>query len=205
MTATAVRRDTAVDRLRGLAIALMVLDHTLLCAIGVWGVSERVEGIASLVRITLTRLALPLFMVLSGWLLARKDLALRRYFQVLAVGLASTAVAAAFALPIATPDVLIVWCVVMTGSALIRRFPVQAVAVGVVQSFTWPWPWDGYQPGVVLALVAAGVLAKHSNSRFYVIGDRLPRLLEVVGRHPLGWYFWHLVALGCVTVVVVGL
>src|SRR4051794_34146876 len=66
-------RDAALDGVRGLAVALMVLDHV--CA---------VTGSGHLLRYSVTRLSMPLFFVVSGHLVRRLS---SRHLWVLLAGL----------------------------------------------------------------------------------------------------------------------
>lgn len=176
-------RLRGVDRVRGAAVLLMVLDHAL--------VLSGAGGFALLARLTVTRASLPLFCVVAGCLSAGRPRA-RRLVPLIVAGV----VLSVLELPFGTgvPDVLLVLaamlcCLPRAGS---RAVPV-VLAVAVVQPVTWPVGTGGYEPGVVLGLLIVGQLL----GRAWVdrVGVRLPSALEVVGRYPLTWYVAHLAVL----------
>ena len=67
-----------IDAIRGLAIALMVLDHSLF-AIETIGIANVVVEYS---RLSITRFSMPLFMIASGIIWALYGLRIRRWFQV---------------------------------------------------------------------------------------------------------------------------
>ena len=58
-----------IDAIRGLAIALMILDHSLF-AIESIGVANNIVEYA---RLSITRFSMPLFMIASGFIWAYMD------------------------------------------------------------------------------------------------------------------------------------
>lgn len=181
-TAVATRaRLVGLDRIRGLAVVLMVVDHAL--------VAFPVAG-SVLVRSTATRAALPLFCLVAGALARR--LTPERTAKLAAAGLVAGYVGGPFG--IGQPDVVLLLLAALAGVHVCRNnYAAQLVllVVAVIQPVTWPAPWTGYQPGVVIALVAIGTYGDTLDDA----GRRLPPLLARVGRYPLSIYLGHLIVL----------
>jgi uncharacterized membrane protein len=170
-----------LDWLRGLAVALMVVDHVLV----------QLEP-RSVLRETVTRLSLPLFCVVAGSLAQRRP----RWGRLASVGMAGVGATALGApIGIGQPDVLLVIVAAMLALSLLWRCPVAALCVGAVQPFTWPFPGNGYQVGTVLVMLVAGRLAGAETVAGWA---RRCRPLEWAGRHPLALYVGHLAVLRAV-------
>jgi uncharacterized membrane protein YcfT len=168
-------RSSALDRLRGLAIACMVVDHVALIFAG-----------PQLLRETIGRLAVPLFFIVGGHLVRRLSW---RHGWVLLVGLALPAL-----IPwVDAPNVLVHYAI---GAALLvamragRLSPWLLVALALTAMANETMPaGNGYNPVALYALMAVGaVIGRHS----FVFGERLPRFLGLVGRFPLSVYVGHL-------------
>lgn len=171
-------RSTTLDHLRAIAIALMILDHVLI----VTGHEN------SLWRLTLTRLSMPLFFLVSGHLLRR-----RNWFRlgvVVAIGVALPEV-----VPwLDAPNVLIWYAV---GAVLLTRAPrwfcaaVIAAALALAANDYPSVSPSGYAPEGLLALMALGRLVPRRS-----IPDLpLPRRLAVAGRYPLSTFVGHIAVL----------
>jgi len=187
-----IGRWSGVDAARGLAILLMVLDHLLVVLVDVGVLAGGVGSPSYLVRMTVTRASLPLFMLCTGGLLSVRRLSWLRFGDVSAAALVVNGLLIAYPIGIHPPEVLAVWCLVMVAWPWIGRYPALCACVGIVQVYVWPIGWQGYQPGVLLVLVSVGVLAGPGALEW---ATRLPMWLGVVGRKPLVWYCGHLVAL----------
>lgn len=182
-------RDQGIDRLRGAAILLMVVDHVLI-----------VTGQAtSPLRYTLTRAAMPLFVVIAGHLVDRITW---RHGAIGVVGLG---------LPLLvpfvdSPNVLLWYALACPVILAARRLGPGAVAVLAVVPLTlaangydlWPYP-GSYDPSGLLGLMAVGALVPRTA---FTCGLRLPRLLAGIGRYPLSCYVGHLLVLTAVWHVV---
>lgn len=185
---TAKIRIPQLDSLRGIAIGLMVIDHWLVAA----------GETRSIVRLTVTRLSLPLFCIVAGILLKDKMNAKRIYQLILAGALATSL---GRPIGIGQPDILLVLALVLAIAPVLykrRELLVLAICFGAIQPVTWPEPWlpheiwTGYQPGTVLVMVLAGTMLK--NSELIPKIKRLP-VWEFVGKFPLSFYLGHLAIL----------
>jgi hypothetical protein len=173
-------RDAALDRLRGTAIALMVLDHLL-----AWG------EVGFCVQATVTRASLPLFMLVSGNLMAERVLpSIGRAAQLAAAACASTWLVAG--LPFMAPvDVLVSFCLALLAWPAARLAPACALVVCVVVMGIAPMN-SGYSPFELLALMLVGAMTFDVGSWLYRFGCALPWWLAAFGRWPLTWYVGHL-------------
>lgn len=220
MAAVIVERSrlSGLDRLRGIAIVAMVVDHVCAFAVAMFDLGD-VERWLWLNRWTNTRVAMPLFMLCTGALLALKVPSRRRLLEVAAAAVVVNYGVIVTAPGIHAPDILATWTLVMLGARWIRRWPWQTAVLGAVAASTWPWPIGGYHPGYVAALIALGVLVA-SWAPFYVdergaqvghwgpdldhIGQSAPKWMEPIGRHPLSIYLAHIAVLCALAVLVRG-
>lgn len=179
-----------IDRVRGLAVVVMMLDHCLAAV-------APVAGDAGLwVRLTVTRTALPMFMLVSGclWALRESGPSLQRVSQILLAAGTSSWLGVMVGLhPV---EVLTLYTVAWLMRPVIVRYPVWSAVIGFIQTVYVPVGVAGHELGWVVGWLAIGVLAagsvREEVSRW---GAELPEWLEVIGRRPLGWYVGHLAAL----------
>ncbi|MCU1496898.1 MAG: hypothetical protein JWM47_851 [Acidimicrobiales bacterium] len=186
-----------LDAVRGAAILLMVVDH----ALGFAQTTTLSEPWMHTIRMTVTRLAMPGFMVCSGILLAHHSVSRRRWTQVAVAAVVVNVAAVYDGMSTFVPDILAVWCLVMLLAVPVRRWPMTMAVLGLLQAVYWRLPFGDYQPGWVLAFVALGVLAERAGDREVLrpIAVRLPNWIVSVGRYPLRWYTGHLAVLAAVT------
>lgn len=168
-----VQRRDWLDRLRGLAIVLMVLDHALVAV-----------APASVLRLTATRLSAPLFMLCLA-VLWKPGLNRRRLGFMLAAVFVEYSTFPIIGIP--TPGIM-VGIVLVTLAA--ERWPLARHGWACTVAGLVAWVYWGFSPGVVLMWWGVGRLAAWQEVRPY--GERLPAWLARLGRHPLGWYVGHL-------------
>lgn len=171
-------RLRSIDLLRGVAILGMVAVHAV-----------QVPGVADWFVSGPGRLVMPLFMLVAGALSAGRVPSMRRYFEVMAAAVAS--VPLAWVLELAFAPILLVFWIVWP-LVWLSRDPLYLSALGslsLLQAYSWPLGWAGYEPGAVLAcLCFGGLCAKR------LLSLDLPSfpLVEFVGRYPLTFYLSHL-------------
>lgn len=184
LVAPARLRSAALDHWRGLAVLLMIVDHV--CLVFATG-----EG----VRLTLGRLAMPIFMVLGGHLAGKLRL---RHAGILALGLA---------LPLlvpwlATPNILVLWVAGVALLELGRRLGVPAWVLPVLAlTFAANHGSIGsasFDPVALWGLMGLGALLPRVA---FDSAARWPSWLAVIGRHPLAWYVLHLLLLNVIALV----
>lgn len=182
-------RISGVDKIRGLAIVCMVVDHV---AIVVGG------PLAIALRCTIGRLALPLFFVTAGRCSGRVTW---RHALAAVVGVLLPLVVPF----IDAPNVLVWWAL---GAVALYLGGTWLAPIAVLVALTLAandWliaPGRADYPGIVLvALMGLGALLPWTWWRW---GDSLPagQLLAFLGRHALPIYVGHALALSAVLVVI---
>jgi uncharacterized membrane protein len=180
-------RLTGVDALRGYAVLIMILDHVA----AAWMIyRQSVAGWA--LHVTIGRLAMPCFMLLIGAWYARRPWKLGRWVEITTAGV--LACVANWAIGFGWIDVL----VQAVGVALVLLWlhPINVFVFGVLQATTWTvQSWPGYQPGVIAACMAVGIMCRD------VVIERAASLYEdhrlaaAIGRNALAVYVGHLWAI----------
>lgn len=172
------RRLVWIDQARGLAVLLMILDHVL-----------AVAAPGHLLRFTVTRLSLPLFIacVVAVPHRTRSGLSLR---LLCGMGL-ELVLNPIIGLAIPGPVFLLGMLGLAVGPWLASPIP---AALGLIQALYLPLPdvWTGYQPGLVLVWAFIGLYAADELEQW---APRFPGWLATIGRRPLAWYTAHLVLL----------
>lgn len=181
------RRLPGLDAARGLAIVFMAVDHLCVVFAGpLW------------LRLSVGRLALPVFFVLAGHLARR--------VSARTVAIAAAGVLLPLVVPwIDAPNVLVYWAVGVCVIAACRRWPAALWAI-VVVGLTWganhfrllPAGVSSYELPLLLAMMAAGALA---GAGLWWWADRLPAWLAALGRHAVWVYIGHLLVLQAVAVI----
>ncbi len=190
-----------IDAIRGLAIALMVLDHSLF-AIETIGIANVVVEYS---RLSITRFSMPLFMIASGIIWALYGLRIRRWFQVFVLAVILNFATRILWADFNYPEILLVWTMLAIGSRLIVRFPITVMIIGYTQFIFWPIPWSGFQPGELAIFLGVGVLVARAplekawkHMRF----KSLISALSFLGRYPLSIYSGHLILLSLIVTLV---
>jgi len=193
-----VNRSAALDKLRGLAIVLMMLDHLLV----------QIDP-QSLIRTTITRACVPLFFVIAGHLL-RPGIKWQRLILILIIGAALPH----YAPWVDSPNVL-VWYATLTpivawgnravlAGTILAALTLYANGYGQVEG--------SYAPMALAAFMAAGRLApRESLERVGSWGQRPCRCLDTIcavprertwargiaaiGQYPLSIYVGHILVI----------
>ena len=185
-------RFAGIDQLRGLAVALMVVDHAL-----------AVMQTGSLVRATVTRLAMPLFVLILGGLITPSRLP-RWSLWGMAAGLWAALDMMVIGLP--GPFFLLALLAIRYAvhAALLCRVPAWVIAAaGATFAAQAPaGPFVGYNVGALVALVAIGTSLHPVVLNEW--GEPLPKVLRYLGRFPLAVYVGHLFLLAEVVMYVEG-
>lgn len=174
-------RHRSLDIARGYAILFMIVDHVSIFA-----------GLPIL-RLTVGRLAMPLFFVIAGSLAKRIGY---KHVVILAVGI----VLPMYVTWIDSPNVLVYICI---GTALLRilrgRSTTVHIAVAIACISLTANGYDhlgsGYPAGTLLALMILGkVITSGTLANAF---QRIPSssIVEYMGKHPLALYVGHTVAL----------
>ncbi|NDA79915.1 MAG: DUF1624 domain-containing protein [Actinobacteria bacterium] len=190
-------RNLIIDAMRGAAIILMVIDHSLaaLESTGLFNI------IVEYSRLTITRVSMPLFMIASGIVWTLYGLRLRRWFQVLLLAAALNAMTRVLWPDFNFPEILLVWAMLALFWKLIRRFPVLTLIIGFIQNTYWQVYWQAYQPGELAIFLAVGVLVARapleqlSNLRQVSKARGIINACAKVGQYPLTIYGTHLAIL----------
>lgn len=197
MTTTTTWRFERLDAIRGAAVLLMLVDHVFAVAVQL-GASRWFL----LPHLTVTRFALPGFMVTSGVLWHLRGPSGRRQWQVFLAACVSFGLSWRAGLD--CPDVLAIYAVVLSVAELVVWYPFAVATLGFLQALNWPIHWDGYQPGWVMGWLALGVLL----GREVELGRVQLRsansggsVLHFVGRWPLSFYLCHVAILVVVVVL----
>jgi uncharacterized membrane protein len=192
-----------IDAIRGLAIALMILDHS----IAALEESGYVSSFLEYSRLTITRFSMPLFMLASGLIWATHGLKIYRWAQVLAWAVFLNVATRILWPDFNYPEILLVWAALAVAWKLIVRFPITIMIIGYTQITFWSVPWSGYQPGELAIFLSAGVLAARApwekiwNPRKT---QRAIKALALLGRYPLSIYGIHLIVLALIVAALNG-
>lgn len=149
-------------------------------------------------RHTVTRLSMPLFMMVAGLLIAKRGSPAMN--RVIPLTMAAIVTNVPFyylpELGFYGPNILINFLMALPFYWLFTRHPIETVMLGVLQTLFMPITWNewyGYQPGIIMAFLGLGALLKHHpDSLVLRIGRRLPQWLAFFGRRPLLWFVGHL-------------
>lgn len=172
-------RISGIDKARGLAILLMVLDHVL-----------ELTNTGYPIRVTVTRASMPLFFIVSGFLARKPNM---RTAQIGILG---------FFLPVVipwidSPNVLCWYALGVSVCYFARRYHFTYLVIAFTLTLganNWLGYSGGnsYNPFGLIALMALGQILTADSFNVF---RRLPRLTELVGKYPLRVYLGHLLIL----------
>lgn len=180
-----MNRLEGIDRLRGAAIVLMVVDHSLM----MYGD----EVLSPLVRISVTRTALPLFIFVAGTLITAEP-RWWRWCQVFICGLVASSLGDQLGWSQPNILLLLAGCLVVVSAA--ERFSDgwwwTVLALSLMQPIFWRIAWGAYQPGELLCMMMLGRLIHPADLAAWGTGSRCFAWLAAVGRWPLTIYVGHI-------------
>lgn len=180
-------RDAAADLWRGVAVLGMVFCHFH---------GAYIDHGDDWIRLYSTRWVFPLFMILAGYFFNWDGPRAGRLAQLVIVSVVSVALTVYIEM-----DGINIVALYTMAYALMPLFmisPLFMVGAGIVQA-THPYmafPYSGYQPGAVFALIGAGVLARRAGYVWPWPGFGEWRWIQFVGRHALAFWIGHLALMG---------
>lgn len=182
------QRVQGIDRLRGAAVLLMVLDHVLVHVDALhWS------------RFTLTRVSLPAFVICAALVRPPGTAGLSGRRMALLGAAATAEIALGPAAGLYSPGPVLLIFGVMLAGPILDRAPMTFAVLGAVQaiytSARFGPHWGGYQPGYIVLWWSVARLVTERERGWL---ERLPRALAPVGRHPIAWYLGHLVVIALV-------
>lgn len=183
-------RSWKLDAIRGAAVVLMIVDHVVHVGHTFYSWSEG----WLLLRLTVTRLALPGFMLVAGYLWAVRGVSFRRLGDVSVA--AAAAAGCCWLLRMPLPEVLACYLLAMLASPVVVRWPLPFIIGGFLASMNWQgvFPLWSYQPLYVTAWAAVGVLLCQASGWWIEATEKKKWAtpLVVLGQYPLVAYVSHL-------------
>ena len=193
-------RNSNIDLIRGFAIILMILDHVLVAITSIMGGNDYIY----LIRTTLTRFSMPLFMIISGAVLILYGLKIRRWSSVLVTAVVLNIILFFLWNDFNSPEILLVWSLVVVSYKLFIRYPITSLILGFIQAQYFQitlYDYNGYQPGELIFFIVIGIFASNyiSSLSFPILSKiYLYNITIAIGRKPLLIYFSHLVFLSII-------
>jgi surface polysaccharide O-acyltransferase-like enzyme len=191
------RRWVVLDKWRGIAILCMIADHCALYGIMLLGGSVEL----GLVRVSIGRLAVPIFFVLAGYLCRRLTW---RHLLIFGVGMA---------LPIAVPTIdspnVLCWWALGCFLIVVGRWcgvPLWVFAVAMMTGVAngWGQVENSYSPYGLWLLMLLGASWATFPPVLAAVGARMPGWVAWLGRHSVEVYVVHLLCLEAVYELVRG-
>lgn len=186
-------RSWKLDAVRGAAVLLMVLDHVLHVGVTFHGWPASLY----LLRLSVTRLALPAFMIVAGYLWAYRGVSVRRVRDLIAAAAISAVLCWLISIPL--PEVLLCYLLGLALSPMILRRPLLFIVGGFLWAFNFSdrLPVWAYQPAYVVAWASLGVLLCQATGWYVEEAPRRPwaNPLIALGQRPLALYVFHLAVL----------
>lgn len=185
-------RDCNLDFFRGIAISLMIIDHIIVFFASI----NFTNNFFDILRETLTRYSMPLFMIISGFLLANHGLSIKRWLRVFLTSIILNLLIFFYWKEFNFPEILLIWSLITIFTKLLIKFPIFILISGLIQYQYFPINYPAYQPGIIMLFLSIGVI---SSSRI-LHGDLIDKVIKYnffrpvifIGRYPLSIYFSHI-------------
>ena len=166
------KRSTGIDKLRGLAIILMILDHVVFVTNGPFVIRE-----------TITRAAMPIFFLVSGHLVKQVS------FRLVTIGTIGIALPTVVTF-LDNPNVLVWYALFAPVIVVLKLRPnYLPVALGIILSLAANnhigIVANSYPPMFLLALMILGAIIPRKR---FVTFERLPNVFTFIGKFPLTIY-----------------
>lgn len=188
-------RNKIIDFYRGIAILLMILDHSLLTWQSRYGDSYLIE----IIRSSLTRFSMPIFMILSGYLLSKNKLSIKRWSEVFIIAIFINSLTFIYWKEFNFPEILLLWCFISPFINFFSKMPIFFIILGFIQYEYFKIDYYAYQPGILILFLLIGYNLNDNifNSAILdkVLKFKALYTIELIGRYPLIIYSTHIILL----------
>jgi len=189
------KRDINLDFFRGSAIILMIIDHILVFFTSI----KFYNSLFDIIRETLTRYSMPLFMIISGLLLAKYGISIKRWLQVFLLSIFLNIIVYFYWKDFNFPEILLIWSLITIFSKIIIKFPIFILISGLIQYQYFPINYQAYQPGIIVLFLSIGIISSnrilHGEFLDNFVNLKIFKPIVSIGKYPLSIYFIHIIFL----------
>jgi uncharacterized membrane protein len=189
------KRDINLDFFRGSAIILMIIDHTLVFFTSI----KFYNSFFDIIRETLTRYSMPLFMIISGLLLAKHGISIKRWLQVFLLSVFLNIIIYFYWKNFNFPEILLIWSLITIFSKILIKFPIFILISGLIQYQYFPINYQAYQPGIIVLFLSIGIISSnrilHGELLDNFVNLKIFKPIVLIGKYPLSIYFIHIIFL----------
>jgi len=189
------KRDINLDFFRGSAIILMIIDHTLVFFTSI----KFYNSFFDIIRETLTRYSMPLFMIISGLLLAKHGISIKRWLQVFLLSVFLNIIIYFYWKNFNFPEILLIWSFITIFSKILIKFPIFILISGLIQYQYFPINYQAYQPGIIVLFLSIGIISSnrilHGELLDNFVNLKIFKPIVLIGKYPLSIYFIHIIFL----------
>jgi len=189
------KRDINLDFFRGFAIFLMIIDHILVFFTSI----KFYNSLFDIIRETLTRYSMPLFMIISGLLLAKHGISIKRWLQVFLVSIILNTIIYFYWKEFNFPEILLLWSFITIFTKILLKFPIFILISGFIQYQYFPINYQAYQPGIIVLFLSIGIISSnrilHGEILDKFVNLKIFKPILLLGKYPLSIYFLHIIFL----------